>query len=247
MEELHRSLSKSIRDLLQRQLGPQDLDEEVSDAFLNIVQSVRKGKLPGAVRLMSFMQTIASWPAATRTDFSAHQLDPDSRVIRQQNQELAMRLLRSLDKRDREVLERFYVQEQTAEQISREMGLTPTQFRLIKTRAKARFVELGQRRFASRSGNSKDTKEAASDGSSGTVSEASSQDTQGPASDGTGGYTDDAVLAHAFDTFGSPEKANHWLHRPNHVFQGRTPLEAIGSDPEAVEIELTRIDHGVYI
>jgi sigma-B regulation protein RsbU (phosphoserine phosphatase) len=39
----------------------------------------------------------------------------------------------------------------------------------------------------------------------------------------------------------------HWLHRPNHVFQGRTPLEVIGSNPEAVEIELTRIDHGVYI
>ena len=58
---------------------------------------------------------------------------------------------------------------------------------------------------------------------------------------------DDAVLAHAFETFGSPEKANHWLHRPNHVFQGRTPLEVIGSNPQAVEIELTRIDHGVYI
>ena len=53
--------------------------------------------------------------------------------------------------------------------------------------------------------------------------------------------------AHAFETFGSSEKANHWLHRPNHVFQGRTPLEVIGSNPEAVEIELTRIDYGVYI
>ena len=58
---------------------------------------------------------------------------------------------------------------------------------------------------------------------------------------------DNAVLAHAFETFGSPEKANHWLHRPNRVFQGRTPLEAIESDPQAVEIELTRIDYGVYI
>jgi uncharacterized protein (DUF2384 family) len=55
------------------------------------------------------------------------------------------------------------------------------------------------------------------------------------------------VTAHAFETFGSPEKAKHWLHRPNHVFQGRTPLEAIESDPQAVEIEFARIDHGVYI
>jgi len=59
--------------------------------------------------------------------------------------------------------------------------------------------------------------------------------------------TDAAVLAHAYETFGSPEKANHWLHRPNHVFQGRTPLEVVGTDPQSVEIGLTRIDHGVYI
>ncbi len=58
---------------------------------------------------------------------------------------------------------------------------------------------------------------------------------------------EDAVVAHTFETFGSFEKANHWLHRPNHVFQGRTPLEVIATDPQAVEIELTRIDHGVYI
>jgi hypothetical protein len=64
---------------------------------------------------------------------------------------------------------------------------------------------------------------------------------------GNEGRTDAEVMAHAYETFGSPEKTSHWLHRPNHVFQGRTPLEVIGSDPQAVEIELTRIDHGVYI
>jgi Protein of unknown function (DUF2384) len=64
---------------------------------------------------------------------------------------------------------------------------------------------------------------------------------------GSSSFGHDAVLAHAFETFGSPEKANHWLHRPNHIFQGRTPLEVIENDPQAVEIELTRIDYGVYI
>jgi uncharacterized protein (DUF2384 family) len=59
----------------------------------------------------------------------------------------------------------------------------------------------------------------------------------------------DAVLAlaHAFGTFGSRQKTDHWLHRPNHTFQGRTPLAVIETDPQAVEIELTKIDHGVYI
>jgi uncharacterized protein (DUF2384 family) len=56
-----------------------------------------------------------------------------------------------------------------------------------------------------------------------------------------------SVLAHAFETFGSQEKADHWLRRPNRLFNGRAPLEVIESDPQAVEIELTKIDHGVYV
>ena len=62
-----------------------------------------------------------------------------------------MRVLRSLPKRDREVLIRFYLQEQLPEQICQELGITETQFRLIKSRAKSRYGELGKRRFALRS------------------------------------------------------------------------------------------------
>jgi hypothetical protein len=47
------------------------------------------------------------------------------------------------------VLIRFYLDEQTPDVICRDMGLTETQFRLIKSRAKARFGGLGKRRFSS--------------------------------------------------------------------------------------------------
>jgi uncharacterized protein (DUF2384 family) len=57
----------------------------------------------------------------------------------------------------------------------------------------------------------------------------------------------ESVRSHALETFGSAAKANHWLNRPNQVFQGKTPLEAVESDPQAVEAELTRVDHGVYL
>ena len=77
--------------------------------------------------------------------------DPERLAIDRQNLDLAVRLLRSLPIRDREVLIRFYLKEQTPEQICSEMDLTETQFRLIKSRAKARYGELGQRRFAIRS------------------------------------------------------------------------------------------------
>ena len=50
------------------------------------------------------------------------------------------------------MLVRFYLQEQTAEEICHDLHLTETQFRLIKSRAKARYGELGRRRFSQRSG-----------------------------------------------------------------------------------------------
>jgi DNA-directed RNA polymerase specialized sigma24 family protein len=85
-------------------------------------------------------------------NLSDRQVSPERRVVESQTQELAMRLLRSLPARDREVLTRFYLQEQSAETICSEMRLTETQFRLIKSRAKARYGELGKRRFAQRKG-----------------------------------------------------------------------------------------------
>ncbi len=52
--------------------------------------------------------------------------------------------------RDREILTRFYLMEQSQQQICDQMCLTETQFRLLKSRAKARFGELGKRRLARR-------------------------------------------------------------------------------------------------
>ena len=58
-----------------------------------------------------------------------------------------MRILRSSPPRDREILVRFYLREQTPAEICRDLDLTENQFRLIKSRAKARFVELGRARL----------------------------------------------------------------------------------------------------
>jgi RNA polymerase sigma-70 factor (ECF subfamily) len=169
MEELYAVFAKGLRYYLWRQVGPQDLDDRVHDIFLIITQSIQRGELREPERLMGFVRTVARRQVAatigaavqarrnqvdveTRLNVSDQHPDPERQVIQQQNQELAMRVLGSLHQRDREVLMRFYLREQLPEQICREMDLTPTQFRLIKTRAKARFTELGQRRFAQRTG-----------------------------------------------------------------------------------------------
>jgi RNA polymerase sigma factor (sigma-70 family) len=169
MEELYRVFTTGIRFYLCRQLGSQDLDDKVHDAFLTITQSIRRGDLREPERLMGYVRTVIRRQVAgyigtavesrrnvVDPDHGAilrdRQPDPERRAIEGQNLELAMRVLNTLPRRDREVLVRFYLQEQSPRQICRDMGLTQTQFRLTKSRAKARFTELGQARFARRLG-----------------------------------------------------------------------------------------------
>jgi RNA polymerase sigma factor (sigma-70 family) len=72
---------------------------------------------------------------------------PEETAITRQQKEILLRTLRALGTRDREILTRFYLLEQTQPQICREMRLSDTQFRLLKSRAKARLGELGRRRM----------------------------------------------------------------------------------------------------
>ena len=54
-------------------------------------------------------------------------------------------LLGSLNDKERQILTRFYLHEQSKEQICREMDLTDTQFRLAKSRAKQRLGRMAWR------------------------------------------------------------------------------------------------------
>jgi RNA polymerase sigma factor (sigma-70 family) len=169
MEELYSVFTTGIRFYLCRQLGSQDLDDKVHDAFLTITQSIRRGDLREPERLMGYVRTVVRRQVAgyigaavesrrnlVDPDHGAilrdRKPDPERQAIERQNADLAMRILNTLPRRDREVLSRFYLQEQSPRQICRDMGLTQTQFRLTKSRAKARFTELGQARFARRLG-----------------------------------------------------------------------------------------------
>jgi RNA polymerase sigma-70 factor, ECF subfamily len=167
MEELYRVFSKGIRYFLCRQLGPQDLDDRVHDVFLIIAQAIRRGDLREPERLMGYVRTVVRRQVAAHIEEAVHSrrnetdiesgmpiadraANPEQIAIEREHEELAMKMLRSISKRDREILTRFYLEEQPQEQICREMQLTETQFRLIKSRAKARFGELGKQRLARR-------------------------------------------------------------------------------------------------
>jgi RNA polymerase sigma-70 factor (ECF subfamily) len=167
MEELYRVFSRGVRFYLCRQLGPQDLDDKVHDTFVIVVQAVRRGELREPERLMGFVRTVVRRQVAaqidrsvqsrreqaelaTSTTVSDHRNDPEEAAIEHQHEEVAEAVLRSISGRDREILTRFYLQEQTQEEICGEMNLSETQFRLLKSRAKARFGELGRKKLARR-------------------------------------------------------------------------------------------------
>lgn len=71
-------------------------------------------------------------------------------AIEQQQEAIAKTVLQGISRRDREILTRFYLLEETQEQICEGMNLSETQFRLLKSRAKARFGDLGRRKLARR-------------------------------------------------------------------------------------------------
>jgi RNA polymerase sigma-70 factor, ECF subfamily len=169
LEELYGVFSKGIRFYLCRQLGPQDLDDRVHDLYLTITKAIQNGELREPERLMGFVRTVVRRQVITHINVKVisrrsvtnledgsglrdYTPDPERLAIQHQNSDIALRILNSISRRDREVLIRFYLSEQSPEQVCREMELTETQFRLIKCRAKARFGEMGKARLLRRHG-----------------------------------------------------------------------------------------------
>jgi len=164
MEELYQLFSRGIRFYLCRQLGPQELDDKVHDTFVVVVQAIRRGELREPERLMGFVRTIVRRQVAAHIDRVVHNRreqaefdstvrvadprgNPEEAAIFRQRIGLIRQVLGELSERDREILTRFYIDEQGQDRICAEMGLTETQFRLLKSRAKARFGELGKKKL----------------------------------------------------------------------------------------------------
>ena len=167
MEELYNLFAQGVRFYLCRQLGPQDLDDKVHDTFVIVVQAIQNGELREAERLLGFVRTVVRRQVAAHIDqaisarkernatepgtaLTDQRMNPEATAIAQQNERIVERIMRSISRRDREILTRFYLLEETQEQICRQMGLSENQFRLLKSRAKARFSELGRRRLSRR-------------------------------------------------------------------------------------------------
>jgi RNA polymerase sigma-70 factor (ECF subfamily) len=163
MTELYSVFTRGIRYLLLRSLGVEELDDRVHDCFVVVTEAIRSGELRDPARLMGYIRTVvrrhiaASIEVAitrrrTTVEFedaafsvSDWRNNPEQNLQAQQRAEIARRVFHGVSRRDREILRRFYLLEQPQEMICEEMGLSYNQFRLLKSRAKARFGKLGQR------------------------------------------------------------------------------------------------------
>ena len=166
MEQLYKLFSRGIRYYLCRQLGPQELEDKVHDTFLIVVNAIKRGDLREPERLMGFVRTVVRRQVAGYIENAVHtrrdQTDlecvaavadckhnPEQEAIIREKAELMRNSLQALSQRDRDILVRFYLKEQPQEQICKEMSLTETQFRLLKSRAKAKFGEIGRKKLTS--------------------------------------------------------------------------------------------------
>ena len=158
-QQLYHSL-RGMRFVITRQLGPSETDDVYHETVLTVYEQIRLGQLREPERLVGYARTIMARKITDRirertfargreaADASADHvisdpaLDPEQALARHEQRVVAERVLRSLPERDREILIRFYLREQRPQEIQESMGLSENQFRLVKSRAKARFHEL---------------------------------------------------------------------------------------------------------
>jgi RNA polymerase sigma factor (sigma-70 family) len=251
MEELYWLFSRGIRFYLVRQLGIDDVDHTVHDTLVAVVQAIQRDELREPERLMGFVGAMVQKQAAAHRD--KRQREKVSNELRQENPEEAAafhrkaewidRVMAALSQRDREVLTRFYLQEESQDQICKEMGLTETQFRLLKSRAKARFGELGRKKgFLPHRGQTHHLR---------TEFDPIRRPDTGETTAGAITFLSVErilpVIAHAVGVFGDEEKASHWLATPLTLFGDRSPLQLLEGQEgtELVEQVLTRIEHNI--
>lgn len=162
-QRLFEVFNRGIRFQLVRQLGTADLDDKVHDTFVIVLQAIVRRDLRDPEKLLAYVRTVVRRQIATYIERAVHtrketheygEVDsadpaasPEETLLSHEERRIMRETLSALATRDREILIRFYIDEMPMEEICREMGLSEDQFRLLKSRAKARFSELGRRQL----------------------------------------------------------------------------------------------------
>jgi DNA-directed RNA polymerase specialized sigma24 family protein len=163
-EELYR-LSAFVRPYLARTVGWNDVEDIYHDIVVEVIERIRKGALREPEALMGYVKTIAfrrgivglrqkvrsrQESAVEHHTFRSKEPSPLAMVVQKESDAIISRVFAGLLPFDRELLTRFYVNEECRDDIEKAMGLSRTQFRLEKSRVKANFARRCQTALARR-------------------------------------------------------------------------------------------------
>jgi len=164
MTALYTLMQRGIKCLIQQRMaGRRDnVQDRVHEVYLITVRAIRDGKVREPEHLPGFVRTVAARqacdeirragadrrrtaPPDCEATLASREDTPEERAIEAERHERMRQTLRSLRPEHRDILIRFYLNGEAPERICQDMNLTGTQFRLLKSRAKQRFGQLGRR------------------------------------------------------------------------------------------------------
>ncbi len=163
-DELYARFYAKARAYLYHQAAFQHFEDMLQESFLVVWRAILRGELREPERLWCFARTVLRRQVIAHTrrpqqsgcglvslesvprlfDTSG---SPEQIHLHWERLKLLTQAISRLCRRDREILIRFYLKEQPADTICAEMGLTGTQFRLFKWRAKASFAAMGKHKL----------------------------------------------------------------------------------------------------
>jgi RNA polymerase sigma factor (sigma-70 family) len=162
VESLYAWLNCGVRAGLYRRLGTQPVDDRLHEILVVVLEAIRSGDLREPERLGAFVSTVARRSVAAEIRIAINRrrrmvdsatcivsapasLSPEARAADREQSATILSMLRGLKPRDRELLTRFYLQEETPLEICQGMHISPTQFRLWKSRAIAKCYASARR------------------------------------------------------------------------------------------------------
>ena len=158
-EMLYAVFTRRLRYLAMRKVGHEQADECVHDTFIIMVKRIKEHALrePGA--LLKYARTILErmiidihqerikWRVDIDFDYLAsthpdHAPTPDQTYESSSRIGIMRRALEHLRPKEREILVRFYIEEQDPCTIRSMMNLTENQYRLLKYRSKSKLERI---------------------------------------------------------------------------------------------------------
>jgi RNA polymerase sigma-70 factor (ECF subfamily) len=146
-----------LKGYFRNHVGPDDAEDMFHDVIIVLTKQIQEGALIEPERFLGYVRAIVQRRTAAQIRVrmrSRHACSVDdvpltdsapnaeTSLASKELRAIAGRVLKAMPVEQQQVLIRFYVQEQCPAEIQEALGITQTQFRIVKSRAKARFADL---------------------------------------------------------------------------------------------------------